>query len=122
MTKPGGRALQHPQSRRAFLACAAGAAAMTVTLGNLAWAHTDLPAVRALAFRSLHTGEELQATYVRGGAFDSALGLLAKEAEQQRDEAEARRLFYVACTRARERLVLVHTPRAKLPAGAAVRG
>jgi len=61
-----GRAL----SRRRFVtAAAAGVAAFATTtlLPDLALAAKDLPATRSLAVRSLHTGEEVQATYLRDG-------------------------------------------------------
>src|SRR3546814_10131580 len=65
-----GRAL----SRRQFVATAAvGIAAFTATLlpGFALAAQTPataaLPSTRSLAFRSLHTGEEVQATYLRDG-------------------------------------------------------
>ncbi len=49
-------------------------------------------------------------------------GALVREAEEARHEtAENRRLFYVACTRAAERLVLVHAPRARVSTDAPVR-
>jgi uncharacterized protein YcbK (DUF882 family) len=60
-------------SRRQFVtAAAAGVAAFaTITLlPDFALAATTagaLPATRSLAFRSLHTGEEVQATYLRDG-------------------------------------------------------
>ena len=75
MTKTNGRLHANPQTRRQFVARAAGAAALTLASSGVAWGRTGLPPERALAFRSLHTGEELQATYVRGGAVDpGALG------------------------------------------------
>lgn len=55
-------------SRRNFLtAAAAGAAAFSTTtlLPSLAFAARELPGTRSLAFRSLHTGEEVSAVYVR---------------------------------------------------------
>ena len=55
-------------SRRRFLTgVAAGATALsTVTLvPGFALAATPLPGTRSLAFRSLHTGEEVAATYLR---------------------------------------------------------
>ena len=59
-----------PASRRRFLTAVAGtAAAFTVTTlaPGLAQAATALPQTRSLAFRSLHTGEEVAATYLRDG-------------------------------------------------------
>ena len=59
-----------PASRRRFLTAVAGtAAAFTVTTlaPSLAQAATALPQIRSLAFRSLHTGEEVAATYLRDG-------------------------------------------------------
>ena len=60
-------------SRRGFIAtAAAGAAAFATTtlLPDFAFAKT-LPATRSLAFRSLHTGEEIGATYFRDGRLQS---------------------------------------------------
>jgi len=57
-------------TRRQFLATAgAGIAAFStmVLLPDLAFAAKELPATRSLAFRSLHTGEEVAATYLRDG-------------------------------------------------------
>lgn len=57
-------------SRRRFLkAATTGAAALATTtlLPGLAFAAKSLPETRDLAFRSLHTGEEVGATYLRGG-------------------------------------------------------
>lgn len=58
-------------SRRGFLAgAAAGAAALTTGLlmpGVVTAATSSMPATRSLAFRSLHTGEEVTATYLRDG-------------------------------------------------------
>ena len=53
--------------RRILTGAAAGAAALTTTtlIPSLAFAAKPLPATRSLAFRSLHTGEEVAATYVR---------------------------------------------------------
>jgi ATP-dependent helicase/nuclease subunit A len=49
-------------------------------------------------------------------------GALVREAEEaQHETAEDRRLFYVACTRAAERLILVHAPRNRVAADAPVR-
>lgn len=58
-----------PSRRRFLTGLAAGAAALTTTtvLPNLAFAAKAMPGTRSLAFRSLHTGEEVAATYVRGG-------------------------------------------------------
>ncbi len=48
-------------------------------------------------------------------------GALVREAEAARHEtAENRRLFYVACTRAAEQLILVHSPRRRMGADAPV--
>ena len=61
-------------SRRRFLTgLAAGAAALTTTtvLPSLAFAAKAMPSTRSLAFRSLHTGEEVAATYVRGGILEA---------------------------------------------------
>ncbi|MEQ8354947.1 MAG: DUF882 domain-containing protein [Kiloniellaceae bacterium] len=55
-------------ARRNFLTgAAAGAAALATTtlIPKVAVAATALPDTRSLAFRSLHTGEEVAATYVR---------------------------------------------------------
>jgi uncharacterized protein YcbK (DUF882 family) len=63
------RASKGALSRRGFLAAAAtGAAAFasTVLLPDFAFAKA-LPGTRSLAFRSLHTGEEVGATYFRDG-------------------------------------------------------
>jgi len=57
-------------SRRRFLTgVAAGAAALTTTtlIPSVASAAKHLPDTRSLAFRSLHTGEEGTATYLRNG-------------------------------------------------------
>ncbi len=58
-----------PSRRRFLTGLASGAAALTATtvLPNLAFAAKAMPATRSLAFRSLHTGEEVAATYLRGG-------------------------------------------------------
>lgn len=59
-------------SRRGFVTTALGGAAALATttlLPDLASAAQGLPATRSLAFRSLHTGEEVGATYVRDGRF-----------------------------------------------------
>lgn len=59
-------------SRRGFVTAALGGAAALATttlLPDLASAAQGLPATRSLAFRSLHTGEEVGATYVRDGRF-----------------------------------------------------
>jgi uncharacterized protein YcbK (DUF882 family) len=58
-------------SRRRFLTGAA-ALATTTLIPNFAFAAKAMPATRSLAFRSLHTGEEVAATYVRDGAFQPA--------------------------------------------------
>jgi ATP-dependent helicase/nuclease subunit A len=55
--------------------------------------------------------EEPEGRWVRVGGLESALSVLEKEQEKERDAAEVRRLFYVACTRAVEHLVFVHAPR-----------
>lgn len=58
------------QTRRKFLGTTgAGIAAFStmVLLPDLAFAAKELPPTRSLAFRSLHTGEEVAATYVRDG-------------------------------------------------------
>ncbi len=58
------------QTRRKFLGTTgAGIAAFStmVLLPDLAFAVKELPPTRSLAFRSLHTGEEVTATYVRDG-------------------------------------------------------
>ena len=63
-----------PASRRRFLTAVAGtAAAFTVTTlaPGLAQAATALPQTRSLAFRSLHTGEEVAATYLRDGVLQA---------------------------------------------------
>jgi uncharacterized protein YcbK (DUF882 family) len=64
----------HRTTRRRFLhstlGLAAGAAALTVLPGASAWARAALPRTRALSFRSLHTGEALSTTYVKGGTYD----------------------------------------------------
>jgi len=55
-------------TRRRFLTgAAAGAAALATTtlLPGFAFAARSLPGTRSLAFRSLHTGEEVSAVYVR---------------------------------------------------------
>jgi uncharacterized protein YcbK (DUF882 family) len=57
-------------TRRRFLGTAgAGIAAFStmVLLPDLAFAARELPSTRSLAVRSLHTGEEVQATYLRDG-------------------------------------------------------
>jgi uncharacterized protein YcbK (DUF882 family) len=61
-------------SRRGFVTAAAGAAAFATTtllpgfaLAADALSGGPLPATRSLAFRSLHTGEEVRATYLRDG-------------------------------------------------------
>lgn len=57
-------------SRRGFVTATLGAAAALATatlLPGLAFAAQGLPATRSLAFRSLHTGEEVAATYFRNG-------------------------------------------------------
>lgn len=63
-------------SRRGFVTAALGGAAALATttlLPGFAFAAQGLagglPATRSLAFRSLHTGEEVAATYVRDGRF-----------------------------------------------------
>jgi len=52
---------------------ATGAAALTTSLlvPNLAMTAKSMPATRSLAFRSLHTGEEVAATYLRDGIFQA---------------------------------------------------
>jgi ATP-dependent helicase/nuclease subunit A len=47
----------------------------------------------------------------------SGLSIRAEEEALKRERAEARRLWYVACTRARERLILVHAPRGRREQG-----
>ena len=47
----------------------------------------------------------------------SGLALRADDEIARRERAEARRLWYVACTRARERLILTHAPRGTTPRG-----
>ena len=64
----GSSVLVPPQSRRRFIAGLAGAAAVGLVPAAASWARPALPPLRELAFRSLHTGEELRATYVRAGA------------------------------------------------------
>ena len=57
-------------SRRNFLTTAASvtaAFATTTLLPDFAFAAKALPPTRSLAFRSLHTGEEIKATYLRDG-------------------------------------------------------
>jgi len=57
-------------TRRGFLTtAAAGIAALSTTalIPGLAFAAKELPGTRSLGFRSLHTGEEVAATYVRNG-------------------------------------------------------
>jgi len=57
-------------SRRRFLTGVTATAAALSTgtlLPNFAFAARALPATRSLAFRSLHTGEEVGATYLRDG-------------------------------------------------------
>jgi uncharacterized protein YcbK (DUF882 family) len=57
-------------TRRHFVtAAAAGVAALAAStlLPDLAFAVQGLPATRSLAFRSLHTGEQVQATYLHDG-------------------------------------------------------
>ena len=57
-------------SRRHFLTTAASATAAfatTTLLPDFAFAAKALPPTRSLAFRSLHTGEEIKATYLRDG-------------------------------------------------------
>jgi ATP-dependent helicase/nuclease subunit A len=51
--------------------------------------------------------------WVRVGGLESPLSPLQADLERRRDEAEVRRLFYVACTRAMDHLILVRAPRAK---------
>ena len=62
-------------SRRRFLTrVATGAAALTTASlvpGLALAAKTPLPDTRSLAFRSLHTGEEVAATYLRGGVVEA---------------------------------------------------
>ena len=61
-------------SRRRFVTGAAtGAAALTTTMlvPGLALAAKSMPATRSLAFRSLHTGEEVAATYLRDGVLQA---------------------------------------------------
>jgi uncharacterized protein YcbK (DUF882 family) len=60
-------------SRRQFVAAAAGVAAFAANtlLPDFALAAQALPATRSLAFRSLHTGEEVTATYLREGRLHS---------------------------------------------------
>ena len=70
MTKRNSGPPADPHTRRQFVARVAGAAALTLASSSVAWGRSSLPPVRALAFRSLHTGEELRATYMRGGAVD----------------------------------------------------
>ncbi len=78
MTPAPGHVIEtlRPTTRRRFLRSAFGVAAGTAVLTALpradAWAHAGLPGTRALSFRSLHTGEELSATYLKDGAFDRA--------------------------------------------------
>ena len=67
--------LDRSASRRRFLTKATGltlgAAVTALARPSLALAAPGLPATRELAFRSLHTGEELRAAYVRDGALDA---------------------------------------------------
>ncbi len=79
MTHP----VTHPVTRRGFLtALTSGVAALSVAAPRIAWAQpakvllpSKLPLRRDLAFRSLHTGEELATTYVQqGAAVPAALG------------------------------------------------
>ena len=61
-------------SRRGLVTAALGGAAALATttlLPGFAFAAQGLPATRSLAFRSLHTGEEVQATYPRDGRLHS---------------------------------------------------
>jgi len=61
-------------SRRRFLCgITAGAAALSTTtlMPNFALAARAMPDTRDLAFRSLHTGEEVGATYLRNGVLQA---------------------------------------------------
>ncbi|MGD1880238.1 MAG: DUF882 domain-containing protein [Kiloniellaceae bacterium] len=71
MDRKGNSSLEGAISRRQFLGTAgAGIAAFSamVLLPGFAFAAKDLPSTRSLAFRNLHTGEEVAATYLRNGA------------------------------------------------------
>ncbi len=63
-------------ARRGFLVgLTATAATLAATSPYEALARTVMPMTRDLAFRSLHTGEEIQATYIQGGRLvPSAVG------------------------------------------------
>jgi uncharacterized protein YcbK (DUF882 family) len=70
MNQKANPSLAEALTRRQFLGTAgAGIAAFStmVLLPDLAFAAKELPSTRSLAFRSLHTGEEVAATYVRDG-------------------------------------------------------
>ena len=68
MSGIGSSAPEAGHSRRTFMLRVAGAAALGLAPAAPAWAWTSLPPVRALAFHSPHTGEDLRATYMRNGA------------------------------------------------------
>ena len=75
---------------------------------------------RGEATTSVHWLREHESLAVRTAGPLSA-GALVREAEEaQHESAENRRLFYVACTRASERLILVHGPRQRVAADAPV--
>jgi uncharacterized protein YcbK (DUF882 family) len=63
-------------SRRSFMAAAAAFATMTLlpdfALASEGLSGGALPSTRSLAFRSLHTGEEVEATYLRDGQLQAA--------------------------------------------------
>ena len=64
----GGGAEDRVWTRRTFVSGLTAAAALAASIPlRGASGHAGLPATRDLAFRSLHTGEELQATYVEKG-------------------------------------------------------
>lgn len=79
MTRKAHSSLARPAAkgaltRRRFVAAGiAGTAAVAVgtLLPGAGFAAQELPATRSLAFRSLHTGEQVQAIYLRDGRLDA---------------------------------------------------
>ena len=75
---------------------------------------------RGEATTSVHWLREHKSLALRTPGPLSAGAIVREALEAQHESAENRRLFYVACTRASERLILVHGPRQRVAADAPV--